>query len=174
MNFGQKPPIFKFFKKKLFFALPCGTIFFLKISVKTFYLLITFCCFMRYNQWILVKSPQLSNFSKTKFFSKNINFGHFHENHQVWKILNFWEGLSIMSFGYFHRLSFVIYIKENEKESTIPPSHLCAGARYGSARRLHSGKRFRPSPCCMGACRYGNSLTEGGNQRPLDHKRRKP
>ena len=33
---------------------------------------------------------------------------------------------------------------------------------------------FGPHHAVLGACRYGNSLTKGGNQRPLDHKRRKP
>ena len=103
----------KFYSMNLNFALPCGTIFFpshieektnmhgvrvcniIKLSVKTLYFFVIFCCFMSYSQWILVKTHPIFKFFKNKVFFKNHKFWSF----SLAVVNGYWS--KIMKFGKF-------------------------------------------------------------------------
>ena len=79
-----------------------------------------------------------------------------------------------MNFGNFHRLLFIFL--SAKIENSRPYLRIIYVLERGMAARgvYIPARDFGPHHAVMGECRYGNSLTKGGNQRPLDHKRRKP
>ena len=141
---------FQFFKKKFFSHLRRQI----------------FVIFMDHSPRFLVKNHLICKITKKSFGPNRTFLKIYVIIYRPWYLIKYLSILKIQKpfFGqhkfsdniinllfFFHGVLLINLIKKCKKnQSTIPPSHLCAGARYGSARRLHSGERFRPSPCCLG------------------------